>query len=143
MVNHMAQGVATSMEDGVFLGVGLKPVVEGRMALRDAVALYEKERMSLARMKQEISFLNGAIWHLPDGDGGESEESLASRMDGAMRAELREQRLVWSPNLYSDPVTTLGGLWVRCGGSYKEGGRGISEWGRKEGWTGGEEEDSG
>lgn len=61
MTNHMAQGAATAMEDGVFLGVVIKSVVEGLMTLESAVTLYEKERMPKAKVKQEGSNRNGLI----------------------------------------------------------------------------------
>jgi salicylate hydroxylase len=67
MVNHMAQGAATSMEDGAFLGRTIGSVVQGKISLKDAIDIYEKTRMPLAHVKQQVSFLNGAIWHLPDG----------------------------------------------------------------------------
>lgn len=67
MVNHMAQGAATSMEDGAFLARALGAVVQGRVTLPEAIEIYEKGRMPKAYLKQQVSFLNGAIWHLPDG----------------------------------------------------------------------------
>jgi salicylate hydroxylase len=67
MVNHMAQGAATSMEDGAFLGRAIGAVVQGRISMKEAIHIYEKTRMPLAHVKQQVSFLNGAIWHLPDG----------------------------------------------------------------------------
>ena len=67
MVNHMAQGAATSMEDGAFLARTLAKVVESKIDLAQAVEIYEKGRMPKAYYKQQVSFLNGAIWHLPDG----------------------------------------------------------------------------
>lgn len=63
----MAQGAATSMEDGAFLGRVLAHVVNGNLNLEQAINIYEKTRMPLAYYKQQVSFLNGAIWHLPDG----------------------------------------------------------------------------
>jgi salicylate hydroxylase len=67
MVNHMAQGAATSMEDGEFLAQTLRAVVQGKVTLSEAIQIYEKGRMPKAYFKQQVSFLNGAIWHLPDG----------------------------------------------------------------------------
>lgn len=98
MVNHMAQGAATSMEDGAFLGRCLREVVRGRLAVAEAIGIYERARMPLAHKKQQISFLNGALWHLPDGAAQEAR-------DGAMAAELKGEQLIRSPNLYADPVT--------------------------------------
>lgn len=42
MTNHMAQGAATSMEDGAFLAKCLKAAVDGRLSVADAVTVYEK-----------------------------------------------------------------------------------------------------
>lgn len=97
MVNHMAQGAATAMEDGVFLGGVLKTVAEGTISLQTAVDLYEKERMPRAHKKQEVSFLNREIWHL----SGEA----ARRRDAEMMAELGGEGRVQmrTPNLYGDP----------------------------------------
>jgi salicylate hydroxylase len=99
MVNHMAQGAATAMEDGVFLGVVIKSVLQGLTSLEQAMKLYEKERMPKARRKQEVSFLNGEIWHL----AGEE----AAKRDAAMKHELDNGGTVLtrSPNLYADPQT--------------------------------------
>jgi salicylate hydroxylase len=100
MVNHMAQGAATAMEDGAFLGKCIGSVVEGKMSILEAVRIYEQERMPKAYMKQQVSFLNGAIWHLPDGP-----EQHAR--DEAMKAELSGKYYVRSSNLYGDPQTVL------------------------------------
>lgn len=100
MVNHMAQGAATSMEDGAFLGRCIAKVVEGKIRLHDAVRIYEEERMPKAFAKQQVSFLNGAIWHLPDGP-----EQIAR--DKAMEPELEGRYYVRSSNLYGDPQTVL------------------------------------
>lgn len=86
MVNHMAQGAATSMEDGAFLGRCLREVIHGRMSLADAVSLYEKERMPKAYLKQQVSFLNGAIWMLSG--------AAAEARDRAMEPELRGEPLL-------------------------------------------------
>ena len=95
----MAQGAATSMEDGAFLGVILSYVNKGDLSLKQAVEIYEKERMPLADLKQQVSFLNGAIWHLED------DSPEANTRDEKMRAELDGEQLLKSPNLYMDPYT--------------------------------------
>ncbi|KIH93559.1 salicylate hydroxylase [Sporothrix brasiliensis 5110] len=100
MVNHMAQGAATAMEDGAFLGTCIAAVVAGRLPLDAAVGLYERERMPKAFAKQQVSFLNGAIWHLPDGPAQQAR-------DAAMAPELQGQYFVKSSNLYGDPKTVL------------------------------------
>ncbi|GAD99320.1 hypothetical protein MYCGRDRAFT_54325 [Paecilomyces variotii No. 5] len=100
MVNHMAQGAATSMEDGSFLGKCIGAVVDGKISLREAINLYEKERMPKAYAKQQVSFLNGAIWHLPDGPEQQAR-------DAVMAPELEGKYYVRSSNLYGDPQTVL------------------------------------
>ncbi|KAF2092134.1 salicylate hydroxylase [Saccharata proteae CBS 121410] len=98
MVNHMAQGAATSMEDGAFLGRCIREVIRNRISLHDAVRIYERGRMPKAHKKQQVSFLNGALWHLPEGPAQEAR-------DKAMEGEIRGEQLLRSPNLYGDPVT--------------------------------------
>lgn len=100
MTNHMAQGAATSMEDGAFLGICIREVIASRMSLADAIRLYEQERMPKAFRKQQVSFLNGAIWQLPEGAAQEAR-------DKAMAPELRNEPLLRSPNLYGDATTVL------------------------------------
>ncbi len=100
MTNHMAQGAATAMEDGAFLGRCIALVVEGRISVAKAIEVYEKERMPKAKLKQQISFLNGAIWHLPDGPAQRAR-------DAAMKVELEEKPYTRTPNLYGDPATVL------------------------------------
>jgi salicylate hydroxylase len=74
--------------------------VEGRLQLAEAVQIYETERMPKAYTKQQVSFINGAIWHLPDGP-----EQVAR--DKAMAPELEGKYYVRSSNLYGDPQTVL------------------------------------
>lgn len=63
MVNHMAQGAATSMEDGAFLGKVIAEVGRGILTLPEAVGIYEKTRMARAWTKQQASFTNGKSVH--------------------------------------------------------------------------------
>lgn len=100
MVNHMAQSAATAMEDGAFLGKCIAKVVEGKLRLDEAVAIYEKERMPKAFAKQQVSLLNGAIWHLPNGPAQQAR-------DAVIAPELQGQYYVKSSNLYGDPKTVL------------------------------------
>ena len=65
MVNHMAQGAATSMEDGIFLGKVIADVVRGILSLPEAVDIYEKTRMPRAWTKQQASFTNGMLQARP------------------------------------------------------------------------------
>lgn len=100
MVNHMAQGAATSMEDGAFFGRCIAQVVQGKINMQQAIEVYEKGRMPKAHLKQQVSFLNGAIWHLPDGPAQKAR-------DETMSLELGEKPVLRSPNLYGDPTTVL------------------------------------
>lgn len=100
MVNHMAQGAATSMEDGAFLAKCVEGAIQGKLSLREAVGIYEAERMPKAYEKQQVSFINGAIWQLPDGP-------LQEGRDAAMAPELQGKYFVRSSNLYGDPQTVL------------------------------------
>ncbi|KAK4545797.1 hypothetical protein LTR36_002751 [Oleoguttula mirabilis] len=100
MVNHMAQGAATSMEDGAYLARCLGQVIAGRLSIADAVAIYEKGRMPKASYKQQISYLNGWLWHLPDG-------SAQQARDKSMEVELKGEVPIRSANLYGDPGSVL------------------------------------
>ncbi|EHY60667.1 FAD-dependent monooxygenase OpS4 [Exophiala dermatitidis] len=61
MQNHMAQGAATAMEDGAFLGTVIGEVVRGTISLSEAIGLYEKKRIPRAWTKQQASFVSGTI----------------------------------------------------------------------------------
>lgn len=100
MVNHMAQGAATSMEDGAFLAKCVEAVVQGKIRISEAVEIYETERMPKAYAKQQVSYINGAIWQLPDGP-------LQQGRDAAMAPELEGTYFVRSSNLYGDPQTVM------------------------------------
>jgi hypothetical protein len=67
MVNHMAQGAATAIEDGAFLGGVIEEVVRGVISLEEAVGLYESKRMPRAWAKQQASFLVGSTYHFEKG----------------------------------------------------------------------------
>ena len=98
MVNHMAQGAATSMEDGAFLARCLNLVIDGRATIPDAISIYEKGRMPKASYKQQVSFLNGWLWLLPDGPAQQAR-------DARMAVELKGEVPMRSPNLYGDPTS--------------------------------------
>lgn len=96
----MAQGAATSMEDGAFLAAVLGQVIRGKFTVAEAIELYERERMPQAYAKQQVSFLNGIIWQLPEGP--EQHER-----DEAMAPEVNGEQFLRSSNLYGDPTTVL------------------------------------
>lgn len=103
------------MEDGAFLARALAKVVQGKISLAESIEIYEKGRMPKAYLKQQVSYLNGAIWHLPEGPLQEvfvhgpkrCSCSLFQARDKAMAGELRGEQFMRSPNLYGDPETTL------------------------------------
>lgn len=88
------------MEDGAFLARCLAAVIDGRLSIADAIAVYEKGRMPKASYKQQLSFLNGWLWVLPDGPA-------ADARDKSMQVELDGQVAMRSANLYGDPGTVL------------------------------------
>lgn len=100
MVNHMAQGAATAMEDGAFFGRCVSQVVKCYISLAQAIEIYERGRMTKAHFKQQASFLNGAIWHLPDGPAQQARDEV-------MKLELDGRPVLKSANLYGDPTTIL------------------------------------
>ena len=100
MTNHMAQGAATSMEDGAFVARCLVQVLEGHVSVADAITIYETGRMPKASYKQQVSYLNGWLWHLPDGPAQEAR-------DKSMACELNGEVPIHSANLYGDPSTVL------------------------------------
>ncbi|KAL6789785.1 hypothetical protein J3E68DRAFT_443598 [Trichoderma sp. SZMC 28012] len=66
MQNNMAQGAATAMEDGAFLGRIISEVVRGVISIPEAIQLYEKQRMPKAWVKQQISYMSGVINMMTD-----------------------------------------------------------------------------
>lgn len=88
------------MEDGAFLAQCLKAVVDKRLSIADAIAVYERGRMPKASYKQQLSFLNGWLWLLPDGPA-------ADTRDQTMQGELDGHISMRSANLYGDPSTVL------------------------------------
>ncbi|CAK3801663.1 3-hydroxybenzoate 6-hydroxylase [Lecanosticta acicola] len=83
MVNHLAQGAATSMEDGAFLGRVLGEVVHNVLTLPEAMDLYEKTRMPRAWAKQQASFIMGGIYMA-------EEDARGNARDASSRASVRQ-----------------------------------------------------
>lgn len=109
MTNHMAQGAATSIEDGAFLARCVKLVVDQKLSLSQAISVYERARMPLAKHKQEVSYLNGLLWMLPDGPAQEARDrAMEPELGGKGKEGLgKKGMLIRSPNLYADPKTIL------------------------------------
>jgi len=105
MTNHMAQGAATSMEDGAFLGTLIGEWIRGRMTREEVVHVYESERMPKAKRKQDVSFLNGAIWQLSGEDARKRDEVMMQELQTPDAPEGKV--LIRSPNLYGDPRAVL------------------------------------
>ena len=70
MVNHMAQGAATAMEDGAFLGRVLREVVSGRLTLPEVISIYEKSRMPKAHFQAANLVLEWPYLALTRGSSG-------------------------------------------------------------------------
>ncbi|KIX05263.1 uncharacterized protein Z518_06135 [Rhinocladiella mackenziei CBS 650.93] len=94
MQNHMAQGAATAVEDGAFLGRVISGVVRGAIDVPKAVELYENRRIPKAWIKQQISFVSGIV-------NMTSEEERLKIRDKATRPEIwaRDQNPVDPPQL--------------------------------------------
>ena len=61
MQNHMGQGAATAIEDGVFLGRALSEVVRGALTIPEAISIYERKRIPRAWTKQQVSLVSGEL----------------------------------------------------------------------------------
>ena len=64
MVNHLATGAATSIEDGCFLGRVISEVVRGVISIPEAISIYETKRMPRAWIKQQASFTAGQTYQM-------------------------------------------------------------------------------
>lgn len=78
MVNHLAQGAATSMEDGAFLGRVLGEVVRGVISMPEAIDIYEKTRMPRAWIKQQASFTTGGIYMAEENPRGKARDASSA-----------------------------------------------------------------
>lgn len=119
MVNHLAQGAATSMEDGAFLGRVMGEVVHGVLTLPEAVDIYEKTRMPRAWAKQQASFIMGGVYMAEEEPRGKArdESSKGSVRDSVAMEEVKSldsKRAVTGPdanarswNLWGAPETVL------------------------------------
>lgn len=61
LIQMQAQGAATSMEDGIFLGRIISEVIRGTITLDTAIHLYEKKRIPRAWHKQQSAFIQGQL----------------------------------------------------------------------------------
>lgn len=85
MVNHMAQGAATAMEDGAFLGRVISEVVRGIITMPEAIKIYEKTRMPRAFTKQQASFTAGEIYMAATDDLDQRNQSSTPEISSSLR----------------------------------------------------------
>ena len=108
MVNHLAQGAATSMEDGAFLGRVMAEVVRGVLSLEEAITIYEQGRMPRAWIKQQASFVMGAVYMAPDAERAEARDrgsaasvSTTEHQEGVARLKAKPRVTGPDPNAHS------------------------------------------
>lgn len=99
MVPYMSQGAAMAVEDGGALAE-LLSLMTSKEQLRDALRIFEKERMERSCGMQSASLVNGKLWHFPDGPEQQAR-------DRGMRAEVEGKPFTESTNQWSDPVTQV------------------------------------
>ena len=87
MQNHVAQGAATAVEDGAFLGQVLSEVIRGSISMETAIMLYEEKRMPKAWVKQQVSLMSGYI-NMMDLPEGWSTEHMERLRDESARLEV-------------------------------------------------------
>jgi salicylate hydroxylase len=90
MQNHVGQGAATAIEDGVFLGRALSEVVRGAITVPDAVTIYERKRIPRAWTKQQVSLVSGELNMSSDpADLEKRDISSLPEVAGAKNGELK------------------------------------------------------
>ncbi|KAJ6024340.1 hypothetical protein N7540_005137 [Penicillium herquei] len=99
MLPYMSQGAAMAVEDGVALARSLTKITNPS-EINTALRIFEKVRIDRAGKMQEASFLNGKLWHFPDGP-------VQKARDAAMVPETRGEPFSHSPNQWSDPATQM------------------------------------
>jgi salicylate hydroxylase len=110
MQNHMAQGAATAVEDGAFLGRIASEIVRGVISIREGIQLYEERRMPKAWIKQQITFVSGLVNMTPE---RMSERNQASAPEVQAANENRINHRALSPTyrswqFYCTPETVPG-----------------------------------
>ncbi|EKG15355.1 Monooxygenase FAD-binding protein [Macrophomina phaseolina MS6] len=99
MLPFMAQGAAQAVEDAASLAT-LVSSISSYSQLPDALRVFEQLRISRAGQVQQASFVNGRIFHFPDGPEQQAR-------DAAMRAEAEGKHYLHSPNGLCDPTTQI------------------------------------
>ena len=88
MQNHVGQGAATAIEDGVFLGRALSEVVRGAITIPEAVLIYEQKRMPRSWTKQQVSLVSGELNMSADpADLQKRDKSSLPEVEGLQRGE--------------------------------------------------------
>ncbi|KAH7048322.1 hypothetical protein B0J12DRAFT_111221 [Macrophomina phaseolina] len=99
MLPFMAQGAAQAVEDAASLAT-LVSSISSYSQLPAALRVFEQLRISRAGQVQQASFVNGRIFHFPDGPEQQAR-------DAAMRAEAEGKHYLHSPNGLCDPTTQI------------------------------------
>ena len=86
-----------AVEDGAALAEAIHHAKD-RWHVSEKLAVWEAVRIKRSSQMQDASFLNGKIWHYPDGPE-------QSARDAAMRPEVVGEHFVTSANQWSDPTT--------------------------------------
>lgn len=108
MQNNMAQGAATAMEDGAFLGRVISEVVRGVISVPEAIQLYEKRRIPKAWFKQQVSYVSGVVNMMTDPaerdkrDNASLPETQAALENRMRPKELPETYRSWQAYATSD-----------------------------------------
>ncbi len=106
-----AQGAATAMEDGVFLGRVISEVVRGVISTREAVHIYEKQRIPRVWIKQQAALINGKIHTLSGAELQQRARASAPEVTALDRNPLHPESLpaTYRPwQLFSSAATVPG-----------------------------------
>ncbi|OJD36897.1 salicylate hydroxylase [Diplodia corticola] len=120
MLPFMSQGAAQAVEDAASLAT-LISSISSKSELPTALRVFEELRIVRTAQVQQASFVNGRIFHFPDGP-----EQRAR--DEAMRAEADGKHYIQSPNGLSDPTTQI---WLYSHDAEDEAGRAWEQETRK------------
>ncbi|KAH8816621.1 hypothetical protein F5884DRAFT_698138 [Xylogone sp. PMI_703] len=110
MHNHVAQGAATAMEDGAFMGRIVSEIVRGVISMKEGVELYEQRRMPKAWIKQQMSFMSGIV-NMTSDRIPERNKASSPEVEAAFRNTIRPTPLpptYRSWQLYCSPETVPG-----------------------------------
>ena len=77
----MAQGAATAMEDGIFLGRVMSEVMRGTIDLETAIHLYEKKRIPRAFHKQQSALTQGQFFSVEGQESIKRDQTTASEVE--------------------------------------------------------------